>query len=145
MKKGKYLSISWEETIGLGKEFAENLKLNDVIGLQGQLGSGKTQFVKGIAKYFNVKDIVTSPTFLIMNEYVGIDPVTKEDFKINHFDFYRINNIGELNDLGFEDFINVNSICVIEWCELAEKYLDTNLKKVIFEYGEKENERLIKI
>lgn len=145
MKKGEYLSISPEETIGLGKEYAGTLKLKDVIGLQGQLGSGKTQFVKGIAEYFKVKDIVTSPTFLIINEYVGNDPVTKEDLKINHFDFYRINNISELDDLGFEDFINDCSICVLEWCELAEKYLNTNLKKVMFEYGEKENERLIKM
>jgi len=145
MKKGKYLSNSPEETIELGMKYAQRLRLKDVIGLQGQLGSGKTQFVKGIAKYFNVKDIVNSPTFLILNEYIGKDPVRKDDIKINHFDFYRIESINELDVLGFDDFINDNSICLIEWCELAEEYMNTKLKKVKLDYGDKENERIINI
>lgn len=143
MMKWKYLSNSPEETIELGKKYARRLKLKDVIGLQGQLGSGKTQFVKGIAKYFNVKDIVNSPTFLILNEYIGKDPVRKDDIKINHFDFYRIESINELDILGFDDIINDNSICLIEWCELAEEYMNTKLKKVRFEYCDRENERII--
>ncbi len=145
MKKGKYLSNSPKETIELGKKYAQRLKLKDVIGLQGQLGSGKTQFVKGIAKYFNVKDIVNSPTFLILNEYIGKDPVRNDIIKINHFDFYRIEIINELDVLGFGEFINGNSICLIEWCELAEDYMNTKLKKVRFEYGDGENERFINI
>jgi len=145
MKKGKYLSNSPEETIELGMKYAQMLRLKNVIGLQGQLGSGKTQFVKGIAKYFNVKDIVNSPTFLILNEYIGKDPVRKDDIKINHFDFYRIESINELDVLGFDDFINDNSICLIEWCELAEEYMNTKLKKVKLDYGDKENERIINI
>jgi tRNA threonylcarbamoyladenosine biosynthesis protein TsaE len=145
MKKGKYLSNSSEETIELGMKYAQRLRLKDVIGLQGQLGSGKTQFVKGIAKYFNVKGIVNSSTYLILNEYIGKDPVRKDDIKINHFDFYRIESINELDVLGFDDFINDNSICLIEWCELAEEYMNTKLKKVKLDYGDKENERIINI
>lgn len=145
MMKGKYLSNSPEETFELGTKYAQRLKLKDVVGLQGQLGSGKTQFVKGIAKYFNVKDIVNSPTFLILNEYIGKDPVQKNEIKINHFDFYRIESINELDVLGFDDFINNNSICLIEWCELAEAYMNTKLKKVRFDYGDRANERIINI
>ena len=145
MKKGEYLSNSPEETIELGMKYARRLRLKNVIGLQGQLGSGKTQFVKGIAKYFNVKDIVNSPTFLILNEYIGKDPVREDDIIINHFDFYRIESINELDVLGFDDFINDNSICLIEWCELAEEYMNTELKKVKLDYGDKENERIINI
>lgn len=145
MRKGKYLSKSPEDTIELGKKYAQRLKLKNVVGLHGQLGSGKTQFVKGIAKYFNVKDIVNSPTFLILNEYIGKDPVRKNVIKINHFDFYRIESINELDVLGFDDFINDNSICLIEWCELAEEYMNTKLKKVRFDYGERVNERIINI
>ena len=145
MKRKKILSYSPEETIDLGRVFARTLKLKDVIGLQGRLGSGKTQFVKGIACYFKVTDIVNSPSFLIINEYKGIDPVTKRDVNLNHFDFYRLDKKEELDVLGFEEFISDDSICIIEWCELAEEYLNAELKKVVFEYGKCENERIVKI
>jgi len=138
-----YKSKSPEDTISLGKEFAKDIKTGEIIGLDGELGSGKTQFVKGIGGYFNVNDIINSPTFIIVNEYTGVNPITGKTFKINHFDLYRLKNPGELSVIGFDDYLNPDSVSVIEWSKLAETYLGTSLKKVKFDYGESENERII--
>lgn len=137
-------SKSERNTIETGKEYAKTILPGEVIGLKGNLGSGKTQFVKGIGKYFKVKDIINSPTFLIVNQYIGTDPVTNLEIKINHFDLYRLRFKEELDTIGFMDYINNKSVCVIEWCELAEDYLSDKLKEVFFDFGEKENERIIK-
>jgi tRNA threonylcarbamoyladenosine biosynthesis protein TsaE len=137
------LSDSEECTISIGKDFAESLKPGEVIGLKGNLGSGKTQFVKGVGEYFQVKDVVNSPTFLIVNQYPGIDPKSNKVITINHFDLYRLRFKEELETIGFTDYINDKSICIIEWCELAEEYLSDSFKEVYFDFGDKENERII--
>jgi tRNA threonylcarbamoyladenosine biosynthesis protein TsaE len=136
-------SNSPEETVIIGKKFAESLKPNDIIGLKGELGSGKTQFVKGIGKYFNVNEFINSPTFIIVNIYKGTDPLTTENLTLNHFDLYRLNKPDELSVIGFDDYTYNGSIVLIEWCDLAEEYLGKDLKKVFFKYGELENERII--
>lgn len=139
-----YISKSQDETIDIGKNFAADLSPGSVIGLKGNLGTGKTQFVKGVAEYFKVNEIVNSPTFLIVNEYVS-NIGSNSGLKIFHFDLYRINSPDELNTIGFDEYINdENSISLIEWSDLAEKYLNKHLKTVTFEYGEEENERIIK-
>lgn len=139
-----YISKSQDETIDIGKNFAADLPPGSVIGLKGNLGTGKTQFVKGVTAYFKVNEIVNSPTFLIVNEYVS-NIASNSGLKIFHFDLYRINSPDELSTIGFDEYINdENSISLIEWSELAEKYLNKQLKTVTFEYGEKENERIIK-
>lgn len=134
------------ETRKAGRLFAERyISSGDIIGLDGELGSGKTIFVKGIAGYFSVKNTVNSPTYLIVNEYKGIYPVTKVIVNIYHFDFYRINDISELDIIGFGEYLkNENSIYLIEWSSLAEEYLNITLKKVYFNYGTEENIRIIK-
>lgn len=137
VKMDKLVSHSPEETILMGSEFAVKLKPGDIVGLYGDLGTGKTQFVKGICNYFEIKDNVSSPTFIIVNEYPG------RNVKINHFDLYRVKNISELNEIGFENYINEDSICLIEWADLAEKFLDGEMYKVSFEYGERNTERII--
>lgn len=139
------ISKSEKETIATGKKFAESIKPGDIIGLKGNLGTGKTQFVKGICSYFNVKDTVNSPTFLIVNQYEGIDPASGKGISINHFDLYRLKFKEELETIGFDDYINSNSICLIEWCELAEEFLGEEISEVCFEYGGKDTERIIKI
>lgn len=139
----KLISNSSEETISLGYEFAKNLKANDVVGLLGDLGSGKTQFVKGICKYFNVKDPVNSPTFIIVNEYKGFDVNSGEYININHFDLYRLKSVNEFKEIGIDGYVNDKSICLIEWAELADDYFKGNMQKVFFEHGKRENERLI--
>jgi tRNA threonylcarbamoyladenosine biosynthesis protein TsaE len=143
--KNNLLSSSPEETAAIGKTFAGELKPNDVVGLYGELGSGKTQFVKGICEYFNVKDLISSPTFIIVNEYKGTDIISGKEIDINHFDLFRLKNINELIEIGIDSYVNENSICLIEWAELADEYLKGNLKKVFFDYGKSENERIINL
>lgn len=139
----KLISHSPEETAEAGKHFAGSLKINSVVGLYGNLGSGKTQFVKGICSYFNIKDTVSSPTFILVNEYTAKDVISDSDFPVYHFDLYRLKNISELREIGFKNYISSESICIIEWAELAEDYLQNNIIKIFFQYGEKENERII--
>ncbi|MBS1519316.1 MAG: tRNA (adenosine(37)-N6)-threonylcarbamoyltransferase complex ATPase subunit type 1 TsaE [Bacteroidetes bacterium] len=138
-------SVSADFTEQAGRKYAANLKPGSVTGLFGDLGSGKTRFVKGICSYFNADNLVTSPTFIIKNEYPGKDPATGKPVLIYHYDLYRISNLNELTELGLNDFDNENSLCLIEWAELAEEYFRGNLNRVFFDYGEKENERTIKI
>ncbi len=138
------ISRSPEETILIGKDYAKKLDEKNVVGLFGNLGSGKTQFVKGICEYFHVDDNVNSPTFIIVNEYKGADDSNKQ-VNISHFDLFRLKDIKELFEIGFEDYLNGKFICLIEWAQVAEKYLKGNMKKVYFEYGTNENERIIKI
>lgn len=140
----KLISNSPEETFSFGFEYAKVLRPGDVTGLFGNLGSGKTQFVKGICNYFDIKDNVNSPTFIIVNEYTGSDRNTGSIIKINHFDLYRLNNINELIEIGPDNYMNSGSICLIEWAELADKYLKGNMKKVFFDHGESERERIIR-
>ena len=138
------ITKSEKETISAGMDFAKSIKPGEVIGLKGNLGSGKTQFVKGISQYFKVKDVVNSPTFLIVNQYNGTEPVSGKSITINHFDLYRLRFKEELETIGFEDYINDKSICLIEWCELAEEFLETGFKEVNFDFGNKDTERIIK-
>jgi len=139
-----FKSNSSEVTFILGKKFAKTIRPNDIIGLKGELGSGKTQFVKGIGNFFKVEEFINSPTFIIVNVYRGKDPVNAEEIKINHFDLYRISKPYELSVIGFDDYLNNGSIVLIEWCDLAEEYLGREIRKVIFEHGNSENERIIK-
>lgn len=101
-------SISPEDTIELGKEFAKYITKGDIITLNGELGSGKTVFLMGIAKYFGIENEVCSPTFTIVNEY------NTPSFPIYHFDVYRIEDSDEfLEGVGTDYFYN--GACLIEW------------------------------
>lgn len=138
------ISYSPEDTFELGKNYAKSLGKNSVTGLFGDLGSGKTGFVKGVCDYFKVRDIVSSPTFIIVNEYCGYSEQDKSEISIFHFDLYRIKSLKELSEIGFENYLNEDSICLIEWADLAKQYLNGKISEVHFSYGQKENERLIK-
>lgn len=136
------VSKSEKETIEAGKEFAKSLKPGSILGLKGDLGTGKTQFVKGICEYFCVENVVNSPTFMIVNEYCG--KVNKEsEIKIYHFDLYRLKSSAELEVIGFEEYLNSDAIVLIEWPGIAEEYLRNKIESVFFEYGEKPEERTI--
>jgi tRNA threonylcarbamoyladenosine biosynthesis protein TsaE len=100
---------SEKNTIQLGTILGAILKSGDVLALQGDLGAGKTHFVQGIAKGMGITDIVVSPTFTIFNYYENKLP-------LQHFDFYRLEEEYELDDLGFDDYIS-NGATVIEWSE----------------------------
>jgi tRNA threonylcarbamoyladenosine biosynthesis protein TsaE len=133
-----YRSKSTEDTMRFAKEFAEKLKPGKILGLKGNLGTGKTQFVKGICEHFKVKEVVNSPTFIIVNEYEGVD-----GFKIYHFDLYRLNSASELSVIGFDEYLNTDSLVLIEWPEIAEKYLNREIDTICFDYGDYDDERVI--
>lgn len=123
MLETKYTTTSEEETIELGSKFAKRLNPGDIVYLYGDLGSGKTEFIKGICEYFNVEDMVTSPTFTIMNKYIG--EYRNQEIPIYHIDLYRIEQNKELNEIGFSECLyEENSIKLIEWAEKAEKQLN---------------------
>jgi tRNA threonylcarbamoyladenosine biosynthesis protein TsaE len=105
-----HYSRSAEETVQLGKKIGSCLLPNDVIALTGQLGAGKTTIIQGIAEGLGVKDYVTSPTFIIINEYQGRLP-------FYHVDLYRLDEVKEIEDLGIEEYFNRGGVCVIEWAE----------------------------
>lgn len=97
------------ETIAFARDLASRLRPGAIIALNGDLGSGKTQFVKGVAAGVGFGGEVTSPTFTLIHEYVG------GRLPIYHFDFYRLENEDEALQLGLEEYLQGNGICVIEW------------------------------
>jgi tRNA threonylcarbamoyladenosine biosynthesis protein TsaE len=97
------------ETIAFARDLASRLRPGTIIALNGDLGSGKTQFVKGLASGIGFGGEVTSPTFTLIHEYVG------GRLPIYHFDFYRLENEDEALRLGLEEYLQGNGICVIEW------------------------------
>lgn len=132
------LSSSIEETILFGKQFAERLQPGDVVCLDGDLGAGKTHFVKGIASFFGVEPTeVNSPTFTLINEYHGSTTVY-------HFDCYRIKNEQEALEIGTEDYLYGDGISVVEWPEKIRNLLPPESVWVnISHKGEHEREILI--
>jgi tRNA threonylcarbamoyladenosine biosynthesis protein TsaE len=110
------LTDSDEETLLAGEEFSKTLKEGDVVALNGDLGAGKTVFVKGIAKGLHISDIITSPTFTILREYKGSLP-------LYHFDVYRISDPDEMFEIGFSEYLDGSGVSVIEWAEKVEELL----------------------
>ncbi len=115
-ERNKFFSTSRDETIEFGKKYASKLLPGDVVTFQGDLGSGKTTLIRGICDGLGVKEIVTSPTFTLINEYHGT-------FPIYHFDFYRITSEIELHDIGVEEYFFGDGICLIEWPEVVHELL----------------------
>ncbi len=130
MKKEIHISHSEQDTLELGVAFAAKLKAGDIISLYGELGSGKTEFIKGICDYFDISDIVTSPTFTIMNNYYGT--LNGNEIVLNHFDLYRMKSIEELENIGFSEIIfNVDTIKLVEWAEKANGILDKHSTYIV--------------
>lgn len=105
----KLESTSVDETIRLGYEFGKQLEPGDIVCLNGDLGAGKTHFVKGVASYFGINpEKVSSPTYTLIHEYSGSLPVY-------HFDCYRLDSAQEALEIGAEDYFFGEGICLIEW------------------------------
>ncbi|OAA92952.1 tRNA (adenosine(37)-N6)-threonylcarbamoyltransferase complex ATPase subunit type 1 TsaE [Clostridium coskatii] len=112
----EFILNSVEDTINLGKKIGSLLNAGDIICLNGDLGTGKTHFTKGIAKGLNIDDPITSPTFTIVNEYYG-------RLKLYHFDVYRVNDIDEIAEIGFDEYIFSDAVSIIEWANYIEELI----------------------
>lgn len=111
------------------REFIAAMGDNTVFALYGKMGAGKTTFIKALCQELGVEDVVTSPTFAVINEY-------RSDIAgelIYHFDFYRIKKLEEVYDMGYEDYFYSGALCFIEWPELVEELLPGNTSKVTIE------------
>ncbi|MFQ5706238.1 MAG: tRNA (adenosine(37)-N6)-threonylcarbamoyltransferase complex ATPase subunit type 1 TsaE [bacterium] len=135
-----FLSTSPEETMRIGAELAAALVPGDVIALFGELGSGKTVFTKGVCRGLDVVDEVTSPTFTLIHEYQGCVPVY-------HFDFYRIEGLNEIFELGCEEYFYGEGVCLVEWADKGQVLLpksryDVYLKN-LFEAGSEKTRNIL--
>ena len=130
-------SNSPDVTMSIGFEFSKEIKAGDIIAIEGEIGAGKTTFIKGVLKGLGYKGNVNSPTYTLINEY-------QADSKIIHIDCYREKNINRWIDIGFIDYLNDNNIIIIEWPEILEdiiphyaikvemKHIDDNKREIIF-------------
>ncbi len=121
------------------KTFVENMGDGKVFAFYGKMGAGKTTFVKAVCECLGVEDVITSPTFAIVNEYTS---ATTGD-AIYHFDFYRIKKLEEVYDMGYEDYVYGGSLCFLEWPELIEDLLPEDATKVTIEETE-DGSRVVK-
>ncbi|MBE6732609.1 MAG: tRNA (adenosine(37)-N6)-threonylcarbamoyltransferase complex ATPase subunit type 1 TsaE [Ruminococcaceae bacterium] len=134
----EFISKSPSDTEKIAENFAKTLKGGEVIAFKGGLGMGKTCFVRGLAKGLGFNGEVTSPTFAIVNEYLG------GKFNLYHFDMYRIEGWDDLFSIGYFDYISDDSVLAVEWSENIENCLDNNTIYInIASSGE--NERIITI
>lgn len=107
----KIITNSVDETIAAAEEFASQLKIGDTILYTGEMGAGKTHFTKGIAKHFGIERGVSSPTFALVNEYIGTE------VNVFHFDLFRITTYDDLYAIGFFDYFDRGGILAVEWSE----------------------------
>lgn len=116
-----FLSGSEKATIQFAKEYAKTLRAGDVVLLYGDMGAGKTVFVKGVAKGLGIKDEILSPTYAYMNDYDG---------KLYHYDCYRLTSGAQAEGLGLTDYFHGDGVCLIEWAENIADALPENCKSV---------------
>ena len=117
------------ENIGeAARKFVEEMGERKVFAFYGKMGAGKTTFIKALCEELGVEDVITSPTFAIINEYG-----TPDGQSIYHFDFYRIKKIEEVYDMGYEDYFYSGALCLIEWPELIEDLLPEDAVRVTIE------------
>jgi len=107
------------------KEFLGMIGDNKVFAFYGKMGAGKTTFIKAVCKQLGSSDVITSPTFAIVNEYTSGD-----GSPIYHFDFYRIKKLEEVYDMGYEDYVYSGNLCFMEWPELIEEILPDDAVRV---------------
>lgn len=121
------------------REFIEGMGDNTIFAFYGKMGAGKTTFIKAICEALGVQDVINSPTFAIVNEYMA-----GNGEPIYHFDFYRIKKEQEVLDIGYEDYIYSDCLCFMEWPELIEDLLPEDAVKVTIEEKE-DGSRIIRM
>ena len=135
LKNKIILSSSPEQTLEIGSQFSKGASIGNIYCLNGEIGSGKTTFMKGVLKGFNYKGIVTSPTFTLINEYDSSPSVI-------HIDCYREDNIDRWISLGILEYFQSDKIIFIEWPDIIKKILPDNIFNIDFNVVE-ENKREI--
>ena len=131
----KKTSVSAEETEKIGFEFAKLLSPGDCLAMKGDLGAGKTAFVRGMAKYLCPKARVQSPTYTIVNSYGGKIP-------LYHFDMYRIDGEESLYSTGFFDYLDAGGICAVEWSVKIDDFLPVDCYTVAIEKAGEETREI---
>ena len=125
-----------QETRSFGKKLAAELAPGIVIALTGDLGTGKTALTKSIAEGLGITEVITSPTFNIVKEYYS------GRIPMYHFDVYRIGDIDEMYELGYEEYFYGNGVCIVEWADLIEDIIPEDAIRIDIDYGENEGERI---
>jgi tRNA threonylcarbamoyladenosine biosynthesis protein TsaE len=139
MNMKKYRTKNEAETKSFGEKIGKDLSGNEIICLTGDLGAGKTTFVKGIAKGVGINEIITSPTYMLVNEYYGIND-------IYHFDAYRVSDSDEFIEIGFFDYLGREGIKIIEWADIIEDIIPDNALWIeILKTDKNPDEREIKV
>mgnify|MGYP003500055801 FL=1 len=123
------ITINGLDTIrSAARQFLENIGRSRVFAFYGKMGAGKTTFVKALCEELGCDDVITSPTFAIVNEYTD-----GEQQPVYHFDFYRIKKLEEVYDMGYEEYFYSGALCLIEWPELIEDVLPDDTVRVTIE------------
>ena len=135
----EHYSSSVQETEALGRALAQHLTPGTVVAFTGDLGAGKTAFVRGMAQGLGIGQRVTSPTFTIVNEYEG------GRLPLFHFDMYRLGSADDLFDIGWEDFLRRGGVCAVEWSETVQEALDADTIYVDIRRGAEDNQRVLTI
>lgn len=130
-----YIMNDEADTAAFGAKLAETLQAGDVVGLVGDLGTGKTALTKSIARALGVQELITSPTFTIVQEY--------HDGKLPlyHFDVYRIGDVEEMYEIGYEEYFFGKGVCIVEWADLIEEIMPEDGILIEIECGEEETQR----
>lgn len=126
-----------EQTKEIGYKLGKLLTPGSVICLIGDLGAGKTTMTQSLAKAIGVDDYITSPTFTIVNEYEG-------DMPLYHFDVYRIGSSEEMYDIGYDEYINSDGVCIIEWANLIDDILPDEYLDIKLSYKDMGREMILK-
>lgn len=134
----RFITRSPEETAALAQRLAEDLKGGEVLAFTGGMGAGKTAFTRGLVLGLGAGDVVSSPTFALVNEYRG-------RLTVEHFDMYRVNGWDDLYSTGFFDYLDTDSVLVIEWSENIAGALPDQVISIDIQPGEEESQRVITI
>ena len=125
-----YITHSPEETEKIGEALAQKLNPGTILAYRGDLGAGKTAFTRGLARGLGCKELVTSPTYTIVNEYLG------GRLPLFHFDMYRLGSSDDLWDIGWEDYLDRCGICAVEWSENVDDAMEGAIYITIEKLGE---------
>lgn len=140
-----YTSASEEETFQLGTDFSSRLRPGDVVAFFGELGAGKTEFIKGLCHGMNVHEIVASPTYTIVNQYLGED-LSGHEVVIYHIDLYRVDTAEEQVEVGLAEIVSdPGAVKLIEWSENADALLPAERYEIVLFNDGDENSRRIEI